>query len=260
MKKRLSVILGLLMIIGAIFIVIDNWDIAVTYVEFDADQSELLDTYVQNELPSNEEVEEMMTQNTYIPDLDIDFDELQKINPDIVGWIYIPGTQTNYPILIGDNDSQYLHRNYKNNYQYLGSIYAHYRTSPLLDDPYTVLFGHNMKSGRMFGDLSYYAKQSFRDKYPFVYIYTPAKNMQCTVYASTTVNASDESIYRYGYEYATEEYRKLIDYTVTKSSINCSIAPTENDQIFCLSTCTDGGRSTQRFVVHCVVTYTQYLQ
>ena len=252
MKKIILLLIGCLMIIGGFWILRDNYSVALEYLEFDEQQDEVVNTYVGNpHLVRQTEIEV----DNHIPDLNIDFDALIEVNPDIIGWLYIPGTGTNYPILLGDDDSEYLHTNYRHEYQYLGSIFAHYRTSPQLDDPYTVLFGHNMRSGRMFGNLSDYQSKSFRDANPFVYIYTPDRSIQCTIYASGYADATDTEIFSYGYEYQTERFRKLIDITVSNSSYDCAIAPTDSDQIFCLSTCMDGGQKDKRYVVHCVATY-----
>lgn len=279
MKRIKYVILGTLCILFSMHLTVSNRDIALTYMEHDQEQKELFESYLE-QLPTEDEIKDLMQaeipketlssdvsenmcesqemSQVIIPDLGIDFESLRKENEDIVGWIYIPGTQTNYPILIGKSDNEYLYKNYKKQYQKLGSIYAHYRTSPALDDAYTVIFGHNMKSGRMFGDLSFYEKQSFRDEYPYVYIYTPTKWMQCTVYSCNTADKNDKIIYRYEYQYDSEEYKSLIDYSVKHSDITCDVIPTEIDQVFCLSTCTDGSNKDKRFVVHCVVTNCEY--
>ena len=252
MKKSMLLLIGLLTIIAGFWILRDNYSVALEYLEFDEQQDEVINTYIGNPHLVHQTGTEA---ENFIPDLNIDFDSLLEVNPDIIGWLYIPGTGTNYPILLGDDDSEYLHTNYRHEYQYLGSIFAHYRTSPKLDDPYTVLFGHNMRSGRMFGNLSDYQSKSFRDANPFVYIYTPDRSLQCTIYASGYVDATDTEIFSYGYEYQTEGFRKLIDTTVSNSSYDCALAPTDSDQIICLSTCMDGGQKNKRYVVHCVVTY-----
>lgn len=245
--------MGILLILVACVILADNMKVIFTYKEFDAQQEELISTYIRNESLDSTTVEDDIMGDNFIPDLEIDFEALQKINPDIIGWIYIPGTKTNYPILLGDDNNEYLHKNYKNEYQYMGSIFAHCETSPLLDNPYTVLFGHNMRSGRMFGDLSNYSDNKFREQYPYVYIYTPKECMRCTVFSAGYVSSKDSDIYSYGYGYETETFGALINKIIQNSLYDCNIEVTEKDQIFCLSTCTDNRLKTERFVVHCVV-------
>ena len=251
MKKRILVIIGFLWILAALCILGKNMPEVMEYVSFDRQQEEVIHSFVRNkEILQNQTADPRHT----IPDLGIDFTALQQLNPDIIGWIYIPTLEINDPILLGSDNEEYLHKNYLHEDQYLGSIFAHYQTSPLLDEPYTVLFGHNMKSGRMFGNLSKYQDKAFRDANPFVYIYTPKKRLQCTVYACKHVNASDPYVYTTGYEFGSPAFRDLIDYTVSNAMYSSELSPTDTDQVFCLSTCAGGGRQHERFTVFCVVT------
>lgn len=251
MRKKIMIGMAVLMLAAAGFLFSDNLKVILTYKEFDTQQKELVETYTTYQEPtSSEEKDEQPS--VVIPDIGVDFDALQKVNPDIIGWIYIPGTKTNNPILLGEDNNEYLHTNYKKAYQYMGSIFAHYETSPLLDDAYTVLFGHNMRSGRMFGDLSNYSSKSFREQYPYVYLYTPQKNIRFTIFAAGYVDANDPDIYSFGYEYGTEALKNLIDKINRNRLYDPGVLVSEDRQILCLSTCTAGRAKTERFVVHCV--------
>lgn len=55
----------------------------------------------------------------------VDFDALRKINPDVVGWIYIPDTEINYPIVQAKDNSTYLHRTFRGKDSYVGAIFGH---------------------------------------------------------------------------------------------------------------------------------------
>ena len=59
----------------------------------------------------------------------IDWEKLKKINPDIVGWIKVPGTKIDYPVLQGSRWNEYLHKDYKGEYCYAGSIFLQPETS-----------------------------------------------------------------------------------------------------------------------------------
>ena len=184
---------------------------------------------------------------------EIDWGGLQELNSDIVGWIYIPGTHVDYPILIGESDTEYLYKSSKGAANKLGSIFAYADTSRSLEDAHTVLYGHNMASGQMFGDLSDYQSRSYRNSYPYVYIYTPHRALQCTVYASYTCKMTDP-VYTVGFTRGSEDYKAWIQETITRRDYDCGIAPTGSEQVITLSTCTDVGVVSDRYVVHCVVT------
>lgn len=183
----------------------------------------------------------------------IDFAGLQQINLEIVGWIYVPGTQIDYPICLGSDNDYYLTHSFRRSQNALGAIFAPAETSDDLGDAHTILYGHNMRSGKMFGELSNYESSEFRDRYPYVYIYTPGQSYTCTVYAAYRTRY-DSAVYTIGYETGTEVFREWINDTVEHAAYDCGIAPTGQEQIFTLSTCVDSGSAKERYVVQCVVT------
>ena len=183
----------------------------------------------------------------------IDFAGLQQINPEIVGWIYVPGTQIDYPICLGSDNDYYLTHSFRRSQNALGAIFAPVETSDDLGDAHTILYGHNMRSGKMFGELSNYESSEFRDRYPYVYIYTPDQSYTCTVYAAYRTRY-DSAVYTIGYETGTEVFREWSNDTVEHAAYDCGIAPTGQEQIFTLSTCVDSGVEKERLVVQCVVT------
>ena len=100
----------------------------------------------------------------------IDFERLQAVNRDVIGWIFIGGTDVNYPLLAGADNQQYLFQSYMKKYAVAGSIFLDYRCSTNLSDYHTVIYGHNMKNGMMFGELDAYQKADYLAAHPYVYI------------------------------------------------------------------------------------------
>ncbi len=103
----------------------------------------------------------------------IDFDMLKKINPDIVGWVYIPQIGVDSPVLKGNTDSQYLTRSFDGEYSPLGSVFTYSHTDKKLSDPHVCLFGHNMPSGQMFGQLPRFRDEDFCQENRKYWLYTP---------------------------------------------------------------------------------------
>ena len=93
-------------------------------------------------------------------DDDFNFDELKRLNSNIVGWIRIDDTNINYPVLQTDDNSYYLSRNYRDEFSVAGSIFLDYRDDILLDD-FLIIYGHRMSYGKMFSDVTRYAEQGF---------------------------------------------------------------------------------------------------
>lgn len=190
----------------------------------------------------------------------IDFQGLKEINKDIVGWIYVPGTQINYPILQHHSDNvYYLHHSFQREENVLGSIYIYSGFSPDFTDSHMILFGHNMASGQMFGELSNYSEKSFWEEYPNVYLYLPDRSMRCVIYSAHSCSVYD-AVYRDDYVCGTEVYEEFIRHTKEAALWESGKTPDVNDTVITLSTCTDERDASRRFVVHCMVTETKKIK
>ena len=107
----------------------------------------------------------------------IDFYELSEVNPDIVAWLYIPGTYIDYPILCapqGEDEDYYLRRDLRGRYNPHGSLYIRRSEG-------NIIYGHNMRDGTMFGTLK---KISARD----LYLYSPTETLHYHLSGEETVD------------------------------------------------------------------------
>lgn len=87
----------------------------------------------------------------------VDFDELQAMNPDIYAWVTIPDTDISYAVLQreGNDDQEYYSKHSENGAYYSGgSIFSQDYNQKDFSDPMTVLYGHNLRNGRMFAQLN----------------------------------------------------------------------------------------------------------
>jgi sortase B len=99
-------------------------------------------------------------------------DSLSEINPDFVGWIIIPGTTVNYPIVRGRDNSRYLYTTFKGERNPAGAIFMDYRCTGGFDAPASLIHGHNMRGGTMFAPLMNYLNREFMENYPNIIILT----------------------------------------------------------------------------------------
>ena len=96
-----------------------------------------------------------------LPDDTETFEDLQKLNPDVIGWITIYDTNIDYPLLYSaESNNMYLGHNAKGEPQSSGSIFIDYRNKPDFTDFNTIIHGHHMDQHKMFGDIEKFGDQN----------------------------------------------------------------------------------------------------
>lgn len=181
----------------------------------------------------------------------VNFSELQKINPDIVGWILIDGTQINYPIVQGKDNSYYLNHSYDKKWSGFGSIFMDYSSSKNFSDYNTFIYGHHTKNGSMFGEIYKYMNKSFYEEHPTFKLYTPDGNYNVKVFSSYVADTESDS---YNQNYSSlEDYNDYLNYIVSKSNYKTNIEVNYiKDKIITLYSCSREGNwnKKSRYFIH----------
>ena len=123
----------------------------------------------------------------------VDFEGLKKINPDVDGWIYCPGTVIDYPVMHGLSNDTYLHHSYDKTYNASGSIFVDERNQRNFADPVTILYGHHMASGAMFATLQWWQLGSYREENPIMWLLTPDQDYKVELYSAYDTSAYSEA-------------------------------------------------------------------
>ena len=191
----------------------------------------------------------------------INLTALSNVNPDVSGYIYIPGTKVNYPILKEPEAYTYYYLDHNINYEHdkYGSIFEisdKERGLPEFDNAVNVMFGHHMASGAMFTGLYNYYYQDTRDEYidnP-IYVYRGDIRIEYRVAALCIVKEND-IVYDFdAYGRNSENYRILLkhleDVKVKDIKFNQPM-PTESDNMLVLSTCYGEAGTQWRLIVIC---------
>ena len=183
----------------------------------------------------------------------VDFDQLQSLNPDIYAWLEIEGTDISYPIVQDpDDDTFYLRHNSDRAYSADGAIFSEATYNHRgLTDPVTVLYGHHMLSGAIFGNLQYYySSGSYLSEHPTFTVYTPEAELTYGVFAC--VPFSSEHILYYNDFSDESAFETFFDgvFNVRElgAQFNETYAPQFGDKILILSTCL-ASNNTRRFLV-----------
>lgn len=109
----------------------------------------------------------------YVPP--VDFVKLAQMNPDVVGWLYIPGTGIDYPIVQTEDNETYLQKDFMGNKAQAGAVFLDYVCPPQMDGQHQILYGHHMRDGSMFHDLDRFLEKDFLEQHKYFVIYTPEK-------------------------------------------------------------------------------------
>lgn len=178
--------------------------------------------------------------------IDVDFEKLQEINPDIFAWIKLENTNINYPILQGETDEYYLRKDIYKKYSTAGSIFVDATTNKNFLDDNTVIYGHNLRNQKMFSDLTkvyngelgnelyieIYTKNT-ADKYRIFSVYITEPNLEVSIK-----------------HFTAEEKRKYIDDAIMKSKQPFNSQVDYEQGILTLITCDSTGK--KRIIVNAI--------
>ncbi len=127
------------------------------------------------------------------PSLFVDFDELRKVNEDIAAWIDFPGQNISYPVVQGSDNTHYLKYTFEGKRNAAGCIFVDSRNEGLLTDNNTIIYGHNMRNGSMFGLLKQYMEKDHYEQFPYFDLYLPDGVFRCRILACCRVPAKEEN-------------------------------------------------------------------
>lgn len=177
----------------------------------------------------------------------VDFNGLKAINPEVIGWIQIEGTSISYPIMKGKDNDYYLKHTFEGNYNAAGSIFIDYTNNSNFEDCNTIIYGHNMKNGSMFGHLKKFAEdQETYNKSKYFWILTPDKNYRYEIISAYTTGVNSDTYTLF--KGPGDEFQSYLETIKGYSEIQTDPGElTIKDKIVTLSTCT--GNESTRFVV-----------
>ena len=177
---------------------------------------------------------------------EVDFDQLSQINPDIVGWIYLEGTNINYPIVQGSDNDYYLNHLFDKRVNASGSIFLDTYCSGDFSDRHSILYGHHMKDGTMFQNLMAYKDPAFFTEHPEALLMTPEYNYKIRFFSGYV---SDTWSNAWELKFTNIAYADWIDEIIGLSCFPANDVPGPQDRVITLSTCSYEF-NTAKFVLH----------
>lgn len=179
----------------------------------------------------------------YRPNIEEDeppyLDDLIEINPDTKAWITIYNTNIDYPVMQGKDDMEYLNKDVYGKYSLTGSIYLSYKYAADFSDPYSLIYGHHMANGSMFGDITKFLDKGFFEKNKTGVLIMTDKVYNLEIFALIETNAYDPDIF-------TEYNERVLE----KAKYRRNTMP---KKVVALSTCDNRGTDA-RLVLLCNAT------
>lgn len=182
----------------------------------------------------------------------IDFAKLKGISEDAKAWLFQPGGGINYSVAQGKDNEFYLNHLLDGSENTAGNLFIDYRNEEPFYDDLTIIYGHNMKNGTMFGMLNHYAKQSYYDENPVMYLYTPEGRRELVILGGMKVEPDDDV---YSMIDGRDEQNALVRKIMENSTFNASKESAQGAddrgdllRLVMLSTC-NGRNSFKRYVL-----------
>ena len=178
----------------------------------------------------------------------VDFAKLKDINQDTVGWIRVPGTEVDYPVVKTTNNDYYINHSFDKTYNGAGWIFMDYKNSSELKDKNTVIYGHNRKNDSMFGTLKYVLNANWynNDENKYVHYITEDEDIKYEVFSVYKIEVED--YYITTSFNTTKDYEHFINTIKSRSVKDFAVNVTTMDKILTLSTCADN--NNYRVVLH----------
>lgn len=221
----------------------------VTYEEVPYDEEVEIDEEgeVIYEPDAQEEEKETSKKAYKFSKANVDFAKLQKKNKDVIGWIQFENFYLSYPIAHDPGNSYYLTHTIDKKENKSGSIYVPVQNNGNFADTNTIIFGHNMKNGTMFGLLGRYKEKAFFELNQTFYIYTPNSEKRYQIFS---VYVGDEKGVSYTIFGAKDDaYGKFLEELKKKSMYDTGVSVSKENSIVTLSTCVSEDKA-KRLIIH----------
>lgn len=208
--------------------------------------SAVLIKYVVSEYNSNKMYEELAnsvsTENTDDEASAPDYSALYEKNSDFIGWISVPNTSINYPVVQCDNNDYYLSNNFFKARDARGAIFMDYRNNPVNLDSNTVIYGHNCYNTNMFSELTKFQNIDFYKSTPVFEFNTVEKEYKWKIYGVfiTTAKPEEDNDYVFNYTYQHmdgENFDEFIEEINKRRLYVTDVDINDDDKMLILSTC-----------------------
>ena len=166
--------------------------------------------------------------------------ELMKLNKDVVGWIKIFDTHISYPVVQGKDNQEYLNKDVFGEFSFSGSIFLDYRNACDFTESYSIIYGHHMEYGAMFGDVVEFKNDDYFQEHKTGALFLLDDTYKITLFACVETQEFDNKIYNPIVQ-GKDNLDTLLKYIKDEAVQYRDISLNHDDKIIGLSTCAEAG-------------------
>ena len=166
--------------------------------------------------------------------------ELMKLNKDVVGWIKIFDTHISYPVVQGKDNQEYLNKDVFGEFSFSGSIFLDYRNACDFTDSYSIIYGHHMEYGAMFGDVVEFKNDDYFQEHKTGALFLLDDTYKITLFACIETQEFNNKIYNPIVQ-GKDNLDTLLKYIKDEAVQYRDISLNHDDKIIGLSTCAEAG-------------------
>lgn len=174
-----------------------------------------------------------------------DINKLENEYEGATGYIDIPNTNINYPIMQGEDNSYYLKHLPNGDRNKMGSIFLDYRNNGF-NDKNTIIYGHNFNNGTMFSDLLNYKSFEFYKNHSNYKIYTSDKVIEVAIFAVYIADATKDEL---PINFESTDFDDYLDMVLESNLINSEVSIDSEDNLITLCTCSNGSWKNRLIVI-----------
>lgn len=251
--KKSSLVLFAISLILISTIIYSSYKIIIWFIEnkkIEAIEKEIIEQVVIEDVEDNEDTiiietfegtpkEDPYWDYIMINLMDVDFSELKNKNKSTKGWLYVGGTNINYPFVQHSDNKFYLNHSFDKKYNSAGWVFADYRNKLDGTDKNIIIYAHGRLDKSMFGSLRSIIKETWYNNLDnhIVKISTETENTLWQVFSVYKIPTTNDYIQT---DFSSDEqYLNFLNKLKSRSKFNFNTTVSANDQILTLSTCHD---------------------
>ncbi|VTT17159.1 class B sortase [Streptococcus dysgalactiae] len=166
------------------------------------------------------------------------FEELLALNEDVIGWLTIPGTHIDYPLVQGETNLEYINKAVDGSVAMSGSLFLDTRNHNDFTDLYSLIYGHHMAGNVMFGEIPKFLKKDFFESHRKATIETrERKTLTVEIFACLKTDAFDQLVFNPNAMMNQDQQREFINYISDKSKQFRPITLNSKTRLIAFSTC-----------------------